>query len=114
MKLFLDVASKYLLDKDDFYRRKANITLSVSIIIWLLTILSGYLVWYFKSVHIFFMIPVLLFVAILTLCIAKSLYTKSFIYNEIYQDLEQIRVLANKESKKQEQQNKGSGWFTSN
>lgn len=101
MKLFLDVASKYLLDKNDFYKSKANLALIISLIFWTITILTGCMIWFSKSLKFLYFLPVLLFFSILSMCIAKSLYTRSSIYNEIFEDLETIRDLANKESKRQ-------------
>lgn len=101
MKFFLDIASKYLSDKDAFYKRKARISLAITLTVWIITILLGCAAFFSTSLHMLFFIPVFLFFSILATSITKNFYTKSFIYNEIYENLEAIRELANKEIEKQ-------------
>lgn len=101
MKLFLDMASEYLMGKYRCYKRKADLWLAASLALCLITICSAYFIWHDQAIHYVLVIPLLLFTAILLLCITRDLYRKSNIYHQIYNDLQEIRYLANKEAQKE-------------
>lgn len=100
MKLFLDVASKYLTDQYTFYKKRANFMMILSILCWVLTILTGYLAWLFGILHLVFAVFVLALTSFFLTIITNDFYTKSSVYNRVYEDLEEIRKLANKEADK--------------
>lgn len=101
MKLFLDMASSYLLGRYELYKRKANIWLAGSLAVWLLTFGAAFAIWKTGAIRYGAAIPLLLFSAILLGWVTGDMYRKSGVYRQIYEDLQEIRQLANKEAEKE-------------
>lgn len=102
MKLFLDVAWQFLIQKRDYYQMKAKGFLIVSAIMWISGILAVCML-----IHAGLLVPALLtggsllFAAVFTILLAKDNYVKAGVYGQISEDLEEIRKIANKKAKKE-------------
>lgn len=96
MKLFLDIASGFLTEKSDYYRKKTFFYIGISAILWILAGLIPYSLFLLALPKpAFFAAAGLLFAAVLTSLIAKENHIKARIYSQIFEDLQEVRELAN-------------------
>lgn len=101
MKLFLDIMSQFLVEKRNFYKKKARAFSVIAVVMWPSGIFTGYVFFRFG-----FMRPVLLgavgvlFAAALTTVLAKENYVKAGVYDQINEDLNIIRKRANERVEK--------------
>lgn len=105
MKLFLDIASKYLEDKRDYYKKRAKILFGVSISMWILAVLSAYAL--FRSGLLRYAVytaPAFLFTAVVTTAAAKDNFARAGVYDQIFEDLQEIRTIANETVQEMERQ----------
>lgn len=99
MKLFLDVASQFLAEKRDYYNKKAKSLGAASLMICFFAFIIVYRLFLLRFMGTAVLAAaVFLLLAALTAMLAKENGTKSEIYSQIFEDLQEVRARANERS----------------
>lgn len=99
MKLFLDIASQFLAEKRNYYNKRAKSLGAASLIMCFSAFIIAYILFFLQFMWAAFLAAaVFLFLAALTAVLARENSTKSGVYSQIFEDLQEVRARANERS----------------